>query len=79
MKIHYNKQDDILFIQFNDLPVVRDISYGWNVNLGFTASGVGQLTILDAQTDGLLPVELDDDLYGFVFHKQTGAYAMHNA
>lgn len=70
MKIHYDKKEDILFIQFNDKPIMRDISYGWNVNMGFTEAGIGQITILDAQADGLLPVELDEDMYGFIYQKQ---------
>ena len=68
MKIQYHKQDDILYIQFRDEPIVKDISYGWNVNMGFTEKGLGQITLLDAQADGLLPVELDDDVYGAICH-----------
>lgn len=71
MKIHYNKKDDILFIQFNDKPIERDISYGWNVNVGLTEAGIGQITILDARADGLLPLELDEDMYGIIYQKQT--------
>lgn len=68
MKIQYHKEDDILYIQFSDAPIVKDISYGWNVNMGFTEDGLGQITLLDAQADGLLPVELDDDVYGVISH-----------
>ncbi len=73
MKIHYDKGEDILFIQFNDMPVVRDISYGWNVNMGFTNSGIGQITILDAQADGVLPLELDEDVYGVLYQQHKTA------
>ncbi|MBF0192837.1 MAG: DUF2283 domain-containing protein [Magnetococcales bacterium] len=58
MNIDYDEQEDILFIRFNDEPVERDISYGWNVNVGMTAKGIGQMTILDAKADGLLPLRL---------------------
>ncbi|MEO5334059.1 MAG: DUF2283 domain-containing protein [Magnetococcus sp. YQC-5] len=58
MKIDYDEQEDILFIRFNEVPVERDISYGWNVNVGWTSKGISQLTILDAKADGLLPLRL---------------------
>lgn len=60
MKIDYDEKEDLLFIQFDRAPVVRDISYGWNVNVGMTARGIGQITILDAKADGLLPLEIPE-------------------
>lgn len=71
MKLHYNKQDDILFIEFNDHPVIRDISYGWNVNVGFTDQGIGQITILDANADRLFPLEIDDNLSAMLYQTST--------
>ncbi|MEO5345835.1 MAG: DUF2283 domain-containing protein [Magnetococcus sp. YQC-9] len=62
MNIDYDEQDDILFIRFSDAPVERDISYGWNVNVGMTAHGIGQITILDAKADGLLPVKMPREI-----------------
>ncbi|MEO5350409.1 MAG: DUF2283 domain-containing protein [Magnetococcus sp. YQC-3] len=58
MNIDYDEKEDILFIRFSDDPVEQDISYGWNVNVGMTAGGIGQITILDAKADGLLPVKM---------------------
>ncbi|MEO5347790.1 MAG: DUF2283 domain-containing protein [Magnetococcus sp. YQC-9] len=58
MDIDYDEQEDTLFIRFRDAPVERDISYSWNVNVGMTAHGIGQITILDAKADGLLPVKM---------------------
>ena len=48
MEISYDETEDILFIRFNDEPIVRDISYGWHVNVGMTETGIGQITILEA-------------------------------
>ncbi|MBF0340701.1 MAG: DUF2283 domain-containing protein [Magnetococcales bacterium] len=62
MNIDYDEQDDILFIRFSDGPIERDISYGWNVNVGMTASGIGQITILDAKADGMLPVKMPKEI-----------------
>ncbi|MBF0163802.1 MAG: DUF2283 domain-containing protein [Magnetococcales bacterium] len=62
MNIDYDEQDDIMFIRFSDAPVERDISYGWNVNVGMTANGIGQITILDAKADGLLPVKMPREI-----------------
>ncbi|MBF0098688.1 MAG: DUF2283 domain-containing protein [Magnetococcales bacterium] len=62
MNIDYDAQEDILFIRFSQDPVERDISYGWNVNVGMTANGIGQITILDAKADGLLPLRLPESV-----------------
>lgn len=58
MEMSYDPQEDILFICFNKEPIVRDISYGWHVNVGMTEQGIGQITILEAKAAGLLPVYL---------------------
>lgn len=55
MSIKYDDQDDILVIEFSDEPVVRDISYGWSLNVGYTANGIAQIVILDAKAAGYWP------------------------
>ena len=62
MEISYDEKDDILFIRFNSEPIVEDVSYGWNVNIGVTAHGIGQITILDARAADLIPIHLSPDL-----------------
>ncbi len=62
MDITYDEKEDILFIRFNNEPILRDISYGWNVNVGITARGIGQITILEAKTAGLLPINLPKEI-----------------
>jgi len=62
MKMSYDKKDDILFIRFSDKPVVKDISYGWNVTAGMAEDGLAQITVLDAKADGLLPLEASPEL-----------------
>ena len=37
MDIRYDEKEDILFIRFSDEAIVRDVSHGWNVNVGMTA------------------------------------------
>lgn len=59
MKINYNAEDDILVIEFSKDKIVKDLSLNWNVNVGMTENGVGEIVILDAKRDGFLPVELD--------------------
>ncbi|MFZ1640213.1 MAG: DUF2283 domain-containing protein [Candidatus Contendobacter sp.] len=59
MQITYYEDDDILFIKFNDEPIVRDVSHGWNVNIGYTVRGIGEITLLDAKSAGLLPIVMD--------------------
>jgi len=60
MEIDYSEEDDLLFIRFRSDPVVKDVSYGWNVHIGMTEHGIGQLTILDAKADGLLPLQIPE-------------------
>nr|WP_287366041.1 hypothetical protein [Thauera sp.] len=44
---------------FSEEPIVRDVSLGWNVNIGFTANGIAEITILDARTAGHWPIEIE--------------------
>jgi uncharacterized protein YuzE len=59
MKIVYYEEDDILFIEFSKGTILRDESVGWNINLGYTADGVGEITILDAQKSGIYPLQIE--------------------
>jgi len=58
----YDPDDDILVIEFSSEKIVRDVSLNWNVNVGMTEQGVGEIVILDAKKAGLLPVEISDEL-----------------
>ncbi len=62
MKMSYDPDDDILVIEFNKDNIIRDISLSWNVNIGMTEQGIGEIVILDAKKAGLLPVEIGDEL-----------------
>ncbi|WP_295402266.1 DUF2283 domain-containing protein [uncultured Thiocystis sp.] len=59
MKIVYYEDDDILFIEFSKAPILRDESVNWNVNIGYTADGIGEMTILDAQKSGFYPLQIE--------------------
>ena len=62
MRINYDNQDDILHICFSRNPIVRDVSYGWNVNIGYSAQGIAEITVLEAKAAGYWPIENLDDL-----------------
>ena len=62
MRIEYDDQDDILHIEFSKEPIVKDVSHGWNVNVGYAAQGIAEITILDAKADGYWPLENLKDL-----------------
>jgi uncharacterized protein YuzE len=62
MKMSYDPEDDILVIEFNKENIVRDISLNWNVNIGMTEQGIGEIVILDAKKAGMLPIEMGDEL-----------------
>ena len=59
MKIVYYEEDDTLFIEFSKAAIVRDESLGWNINLGYTEEGLGEMTILEAQKQGLYPLQVE--------------------
>jgi len=59
MRIVYYEEDDILFIEFSKGTILRDESVGWKINLGYTADGVGEITILDAQKSGIYPLQIE--------------------
>lgn len=58
MKIVYYEEDDILFMELAKGEIVRDESSSWNVNIGYTADGIGEITILDAQKTGMYPLQI---------------------
>lgn len=62
MTISYDRDEDILFLRFNEEPVTRDISYGWNINAAMTEKGIGQITVVDAKSAGLLPISLPKEI-----------------
>jgi uncharacterized protein YuzE len=62
MKMQYDEADDILVIEFTNEKIIRDISLGWNVNVGMTKNGVGEIVVLDAKAAGLFPLELSEEL-----------------
>ncbi len=59
MKVVYHQEDDILFIEISKEPIVRDESSGWNINIGYTADGIGEITILDAGKIGIYPLQIE--------------------
>ena len=59
MKIVYYEEDDILFMEFAKGEIVRDESLSWNVNIGYTADAIGEITILDAQKKGVYPLQIE--------------------
>ena len=59
MKIVYYEKDDTLFIEFQKGEIVRDESLNWNINIGYTEDGIGEITILDAQKNGLYPLQIE--------------------
>jgi uncharacterized protein YuzE len=62
MRIGYNENEDILYIRFSDEPITRDESLNWNVHIGYSASGIREISILDAKKHGYLPLKIDDVL-----------------
>lgn len=60
MKTIYYPDDDTLEIRISDKPISREVSHGWNVNIGYAGDGsVAEIVLLEAKEHGLYPVELD--------------------
>ena len=62
MKMQYDEDDDNLVIEFKKDKIIRDVSLGWNVNVGMTSNGVGEIVVLDAKAAGLFPLDLSKEL-----------------
>ncbi|MDM8566671.1 DUF2283 domain-containing protein [Candidatus Halobeggiatoa sp. HSG11] len=63
MQIDYDEQEDILLINFNNQPIIKDISLNWNVNIGMTEKGIGEISILEAKASGLLPLYVQPNMW----------------
>lgn len=59
MKIVYYEEDDTLFMEFSKGEIVRDESLSWNINIGYTKDGIGEITILEAEKNGLYPLQIE--------------------
>nr|VFK37090.1 MAG: Protein of unknown function (DUF2283) [Candidatus Kentron sp. SD]VFK41165.1 MAG: Protein of unknown function (DUF2283) [Candidatus Kentron sp. SD]VFK78278.1 MAG: Protein of unknown function (DUF2283) [Candidatus Kentron sp. SD] len=59
MRIAYYEEDDTLFMEFSKERIVRDESMGWNINIGYTDNGIGEITILDAAKSGCYPLQVE--------------------
>ena len=59
MRIAYYEEEDTLYIEFSKDPVVRDESVNWNINIGYTEEGIGEMTILEAQKSGIYPMQVE--------------------
>jgi len=59
MKIVYYEEDDTLFMELSKGDVVRDESLNWNIHIGYTADGIGEITILEAAKNGLYPLQIE--------------------
>lgn len=62
MRIWFDDSDDILHIEFSKDTILKDVSYGWNVNIGYAANGIAEITVLDAKANGYWPLENSKDL-----------------
>ncbi|MCB1935738.1 MAG: DUF2283 domain-containing protein [Nitrosomonas sp.] len=59
MKIVYYEEDDTLFIELFKGEIVRDESLNWNINIGYTKDGIGEITILNAAENGFYPLQIE--------------------
>lgn len=59
MEASYDSTSDVLCLSLSDARVTRDVSYGWNVGVGYAADGqLAEITILDVSS--LLVSGFDD-------------------
>jgi hypothetical protein len=55
----YYEEDDILFLELAKGENARGESLSWNVNVGYAADGIGEITILDAQESSMCPMRIE--------------------
>lgn len=61
MKSIYFEDDDILQISLSDKPIVREVTQGWNINIGYAEDGtIVEIVFLDAETKGILPFNMEN-------------------
>ena len=54
MEIKYYQTDDILTIKFNDNPIGREVSLGWNLHVTYDESDiVKEIVLLEASKSGV--------------------------
>ncbi len=58
MKITYDDKKDTLLIHVSDKPIIGILSYSKQVNVKLTKTGIGQITIREVKSAGLLPIEI---------------------
>lgn len=59
MKIHYDEDDDVLFIEFAKDEIIRYESMDRIVNIRYTAIGTGEITVLEAKRCGVYPLQIE--------------------
>lgn len=47
--VQYDEVEDVLHIQLSNEPIVKDVSCGWNVNIGYSEQGIVEIAILEAK------------------------------
>ncbi|MEO6319563.1 MAG: DUF2283 domain-containing protein [Polaromonas sp.] len=58
MKSIYFENDDILQIRISDKPTAREVSQGWHTHISSAEDRtIVEIVLLDAQKEGLLPLE----------------------
>ena len=59
MKIQYDEDDDVLFIEFAKDEIIPYESMDGIVNIRYTAIGFGEITILEAKRCGICPLQIE--------------------
>ncbi len=60
MEASYDSTSDVLCLRLADAPVTREVSYGWNVGVGYDMNGqLVEITIIDVSS--LLAAGVEDN------------------
>ena len=58
MRSIYFENDDILQIRVSEKQIVREVSQDWHTNISYAEDGsIVEIVLLDAEKEGLLPLE----------------------
>lgn len=72
--INYDDGTDVLHIGFSSEPIVKDVSHGWNVNVGYAESSIAEITILDAKASSFWPLKRLKDGTAYIVYREQNVF-----
>ncbi len=72
--INYDDGTDVLHIGFSSEPIIKDVSHGWNVNIGYAENSIAEITILDAKASSFWPLKRLKDGTAYIVYREQNVF-----